>query len=418
MFCVGQPFRFALVLHLLLVAGGCGRIAFEKLSLYDSDSMDMKHATVGDNVKSDTDDDTDSATDDTDTIIFSDSESDAIDDTTDTETGWTDTGETDGSDNDTTASDNGEDSALATDDSMNTDPETDSDAITDTETDSDIHTGTDSDSDIAPVCISEAPPYEHAETIDLVWKEMIGEYDGLASARPPSDSVMTQPNLIWEQLLRTGGELQYCIRWESGDTMSSSQRNNIEAALERWINTWFDTLIDYDCWPFTHISVTVSGVAVRNRAQATWPDSELPVYVGDLDDNAPQCPTECGRFFNQDGDFSQCAGGESARYDMSLWLTDNFTDNHGAEWGQRLDKNQIIYALGDTGYVWWQQSLGFGLGFAPLTNWSVWNPDVSAPISILNSRSTAALTQWDRYMLRYAWDRLKDNYSDITPDTY
>jgi hypothetical protein len=58
----------------------------------------------------------------------------------------------------------------------------------------------------------------------------------------------------------------------------------------------------------------------------------------------------------------------------------------------------------------WLQTFGYGLGFADFNDWSIWCPDVGAPTSVMNTGSALGVTEWDGYMLRHTWDRLKDRY--------
>ncbi len=265
------------------------------------------------------------------------------------------------------------------------------------------------ESDSESVCDSKLLPMELAETITLFWKEMTGGFEGMSGARPKSASVLTYDNFIFDQLGATNGKLQYCIRWESDSPLTSLQRIDIEAAVERWGNIWFDKLVDYNCWPFSHVSVKVVGVAAASRDLVLWDDDEIPVYVDDYSEGAPQCPQACGRFFHRDGDYSDCPGGEAAHYDMSLWLTDGFRNIHGGDWGQRLRTSVVMDNLSADVNVEWLRAFGYSFGFNNFSNWSVWCPDVSAPSSIMNKGTATKTTRWDKHMLRYAWDRLQDH---------
>ena len=318
-----------------------------------------------------------------------------------------------------TGSDTGIDSGADTgidsgiDTGIDTDSDTESGTVSgsDSDTVSDSETATDSDTQ----CVAEDPPTDMTESITGFWEEMIGGLEGSTGARPVSASVLTIPNLIWEQLLATDGNLQYCIRWESTGTITSAQRDNIEAALEQWTNHWLNSLDSYDCWPISNISVSISGVAVSNRNLALWDDSEMPVYVGDYREGAPQCPEACGRFFHQDGDFSLCPNGVDARYDMSLWLTDGFLYDLGADWGQRINSGWFLSVVSDQTCPRWLKTLGYGLGFNNFSNWNDWFPAVVPPMSIMNISAVNGgqvtdVTDWDRAMLRYTWDNIRLRY--------
>ena len=64
---------------------------------------------------------------------------------------------------------------------------------------------------------------------------------------------------------------------------------------------------------------------VVGRSLLQWSDNSVDIYVGDINENAPQCSAPCGRFFHQDGNYSGCPGGASHHYDHSLWLTAGFS---------------------------------------------------------------------------------------------
>src|SRR5690606_25039622 len=157
-------------------------------------------------------------------------------------------------------------------------------------------------------CAPETPPAEFLETMEITYAEMIGQFDGQTGARPPWFGVLEHDNFIWDQVFATGGQLNYCIRWDSAGTLTASRVVEIEETLEELANIWFQFLEGYNCWPFGHIPVKVVGVAVAERQRASWGDGEsVPVYVGDFREDAPQCPEACGRFFHTDGDYSGCA---------------------------------------------------------------------------------------------------------------
>lgn len=254
-------------------------------------------------------------------------------------------------------------------------------------------------------CAPETPPAEFLETMEITYAEMIGQFDGQTGARPPWFGVLEHDNFIWDQVFATGGQLNYCIRWDSAGTLTASRVVEIEETLEELANIWFQFLEGYNCWPFGHIPVKVVGVAVAERQRASWGDGEsVPVYVGDFREDAPQCPEACGRFFHTDGDYSGCAGGFDAHYDLSLWLTDGFEAAVGSDWGQRMAPES--FNLDDLAWMSIHE-FGHGLGYPDYYNWDVWT-DVEQPVSIMSYTPTGRETEWDAAFTRYVWDRLKD----------
>jgi hypothetical protein len=127
-------------------------------------------------------------------------------------------------------------------------------------------------------CSAGSPPSSYQQTIDLTWKEMTGGFEGETGARPVSASIATFKNTIIDMLMATNGALRYCVRWDSTGTLSAAQRDQIGPALERWINNWFQYLVGYDCWPYGHIPVTVTGYATRDRNLLGWTDTSFPDY--------------------------------------------------------------------------------------------------------------------------------------------
>jgi hypothetical protein len=252
---------------------------------------------------------------------------------------------------------------------------------------------------------ADTPPAEFLETMEITFAEMDGDFEGMTGARPKSGGIMSSNNSIWDQVLATEGTLNYCIRWESSGTLTTERVAEIERDLEEVANTWFQYLEGYNCWPHGQIPVTVVGVAVAERSRAGWADGAgLPVYVGDMREGAPQCPEACGRWFNRDGDYSSCQGGDANHYDMSLWLTDGFNAAVGGDWGQRMAPESFTL----DGMAWMSiHEFGHGLGFPDYYNWEVWT-DVPQPVSIMSNSPSGYETEWDAAFMRYVWDRLKE----------
>lgn len=188
-------------------------------------------------------------------------------------------------------------------------------------------------------CSIPEPPSNMRQTIDLTWQEMTGQlaHRG-AGARAANSSVLQFRNTILDQVRETGGTLNYCVRYESTVPVTATQRDKLEAALERGINEWFDKLKGHDCYPHERIDVKVTGWAAMSRSTFQWQDGEHPglMYIGDSSfENAPQCAQACGRFFNRQAGFQYpgCQGGRANHYDMSLWLTEGMNGGAGGDWG-------------------------------------------------------------------------------------
>jgi hypothetical protein len=236
---------------------------------------------------------------------------------------------------------------------------------------------------------------------------MIGDLNGVDGSRAPQAGVIQFQNLIWDQLFDAGGDLQFCVRWESAKSVTSTQRDQIEAALQKWANGWFSNLIGYDCWPYQSIPVKVVGWATNNPGLLGWNSSDMPIYTDVDSGGVPQCPESCGRFFNRDNNYSGCTGGEANHYDMSLWLTDDFYGGVGGDWGQRLSPESFMGNMNSESNTIWQHEFGHGLGFPDYYNWNSWYPNVAAPTCIMNAGAAHNVTDWDQWMLKRVWSELQ-----------
>jgi hypothetical protein len=68
-------------------------------------------------------------------------------------------------------------------------------------------------------------------------------------------------------------------------------RDRIGASLGRQFNKWMAAMAEdgeeWNGWPYPTVEVVVVGWAVRDRSLLQWSDAEMPVYVGDINENAP-----------------------------------------------------------------------------------------------------------------------------------
>ncbi len=255
------------------------------------------------------------------------------------------------------------------------------------------------------------------ETIDITWTEMTGGMEGKTGARPASASVETFENTILDQAIENGGELNFCVRYESDVTVSATQRDKVEAALQRGAKEWFDKLVDYDCFPFDSISVKITGWATVNRATFDWQDGVVPLYINQIGyENVAQCPDECSRFLRyHDGQstegytYPDCPGGADNRFDMHLWLTEGMTGGAGGDWGQRVGRAYFMDSLDSDHQHIWLHEFGHGFGFPDYYNWDAWT-DVAAPPSIMVAGAQFLVTEWDGWMLRHTYSNLKSRW--------
>jgi hypothetical protein len=263
------------------------------------------------------------------------------------------------------------------------------------------------------VCDTPRAPAEMRQTIDLTWTEMTGGFEGRTGARPRAGSILSFRNTVFDQLMETGGTLNYCVRWDSSATVSQTMRDQIEAALQRGVNEWFSKLVDYDCWPYEEIPVKVVGWATRDRDLLQWSDTQIPIYVNDIRENAPQCAAACGRFFHQQEGFAypECEGGADKHYDMSLWLTAGFSGGAGGDWGQRVASEYFTGSVTNEHLHIWLHELGHGLGMPDYYNWDAWAPGVPAPNSVMVAGRASLVTEWDTWMIRHVYSQVKSRFA-------
>src|SRR5690606_37944438 len=193
---------------------------------------------------------------------------------------------------------------------------------------------------------------------------------------------------------------------------SATLRDQIEVALQRGVDEWFDKLRGYDCFPYDEIPVKVVGWAVMNRNTLAWEDDSVPIYVGDVRENAPQCPEVCGRFFNRQlgHTYPDCPGGYDNHYDLSLWLTEGMTGGAGGDWGQRVGRAYFQDTVNNQHQHIWLHEFGHGIGFPDYYNWNVWAPGVPSPNSVMVAGRASLVTDWDTWMLRRNWSELKSRW--------
>ncbi|MEO3854180.1 cellulose-binding domain-containing protein [Acrocarpospora sp. B8E8] len=241
------------------------------------------------------------------------------------------------------------------------------------------------------------PPSNLVQPLNQVWSHVESTYPNLYGFR----------NYIWDQIMAGRGNINYCVRWDSGATVTAALRDQIHANLARMFQKWVDQLAGWNGWPYPTVNVKVVGWAVRNRAQLQWTDNSVDIYVNDINENAPQCAPPCGRFFHQDGNYSGCPGGASHHYDMSLWLTAGMSGGAGGDWGQRIGSEYFVGALGSANIHILLHEIGHGYG---LDDFYDWTPS-GVCCFIMKAGSASQITEFDGWMLRDWWRHLKSRYS-------
>ncbi|MET7396778.1 cellulose-binding protein [Dactylosporangium sp. NPDC005572] len=240
------------------------------------------------------------------------------------------------------------------------------------------------------------PPAGLVTPLNQVWTHQEQTYSNLYGFR----------NYGWDQLFAGGGSINYCVRWDSSATVSAALRDRIHAALQRQFKKWMDVMVGHNGWPYQNVPVKVVGWAVRDRAQLQWTDTSVDIYVNDIRENAPQCSTPCGRFFNQSGQYPNCPGGPSHHYDMSLWLTAGFGGGAGGDWGQRIGSEYYVGALDADNIHILLHEMGHSFGLDDFYDWT----PTGVGGFLMKAGSAAQITEFDAWMFRDWWRHLKNRY--------
>ena len=214
-------------------------------------------------------------------------------------------------------------------------------------------------------------------------------------------------NLIFDQMIAAEGRLNYCVRWESDQQITATQRDQMEDMINRQYAHWVEWLRDYDCFPYDEVPVKIVGWAVADRNQLEWADNGVPIYVGNLDaGGAPQCPEACGRFFHQDGNYNSCPGGYDNHYDMSLWGTKGFGGGAGGDWGQRVSSEYILSTLTADHVHVIEHEIGHGFNLPDFYDAEQF-PPTGLPPAVMQAGAADSIQPWDGWMLRRVWSELK-----------
>ncbi|KAL5363884.1 hypothetical protein BJX96DRAFT_178473 [Aspergillus floccosus] len=245
----------------------------------------------------------------------------------------------------------------------------------------------------------------------------------VSSWNPPADLV-TPLNEVWEhemstyndplgfmnygfdQVMAGKGKINYCVRWDSSQTVTKTRRQDIETAVRRSFNKWITVLAGFDGFPYTSVDVNVVGWAVRDQSLLQGSTEGIDVYTTTDTEGIPECDPSCGRFFHQDGDYSGCAAGAERHYDQSLWLTDGFQGGAGGDWGQRVGQEYFMQNVNaDNIHIVLHE---MGHTFA-LDDFYDWTPSGQSNFIML-AGSAMEITPFDEWMARDWWRHLKSRY--------
>jgi hypothetical protein len=245
------------------------------------------------------------------------------------------------------------------------------------------------------------PPARYAGPLASTWQHEVDTYADLYGFK----------NYLFDQVMAAKGSINYCVRWDSTATVTAALRDQIQTTLQRQFQKWVDQLNEngtgWSGFPYRQIPVKVVGWAVRDRNQLQWSDNAVDISVNDINENAPQCSPPCGRFFHQDGNYSACPGGAAHHYDMSLWLTQGLgMAGFGGDWGQRVDKDYFVQALGQDNIHILLHEMGHSWG---LDDFYDFDP-LPGEGFVMKAGSATQITEFDKWMLRDFWRHLKNRY--------
>lgn len=247
-----------------------------------------------------------------------------------------------------------------------------------------------------------SPPANLVQPLGEVWNHVESTYPDLYGFR----------NYGWDQIMANRGSVNYCVRWESDAPVSAALRDQIHAALRKQFGKWMAAMVEstgtgHNAWPYTNVPVNIVGWAVKNRSTLQWSDNSVDIYAGMLDSGgAPQCAPDCGRFFHQDGNYSQCPGGAARHYDQSLWLTKGFQGGAGGDWGQRVGQEYFTSTLGQENIHIYLHEVGHTFGLDDFYDWT----PTGQCCFLMKAGSAAQITEFDKWMFRDFWRHLKSRY--------
>ena len=264
-------------------------------------------------------------------------------------------------------------------------------------------------------------PAEYKDAMEWIWQN-----------RFVREGSTTRRNTIFDQIVAGKGTLNFVVRWQSYKPVTYEQRQQFEKMASDCVNAWNDYLKGYDGWEYDHIDVKIVGWAVLDRSCLLELHEDEVVYdnlITDYDasgdtsngreeipNKLPSAPTELSRFDHFDDPGYEYPGGLDKRFDMYFWCTQGFPDigGCGGDWGQRLSDNAYLAMLDGTNLHVLEHEIGHGFGITDFYG-GEGEPDgfpsggfPGGGTSIMMAGSSAVITDFDGWMLRYIWSNIKD----------
>ncbi|MBR4201625.1 MAG: hypothetical protein IKQ91_10215 [Oscillospiraceae bacterium] len=238
-------------------------------------------------------------------------------------------------------------------------------------------------------------------------------------------------NTIFDQVIAGKGTINYVVKWQSYQTVTYEQRQQFETMLSTCINAWNDWLAGYENWPYDHIDVNVTGWAVIDKnclldlhdnetvyTDTRYYDAQYDTTNGrdTIPDKEPYAPLELSRFEHFTDTNYEYPGGLDKRFDMYMWATQGFPDigGCGGDWGQRLSDTAYLSMINGSGIHVLEHEIGHGFGMTDFYGGEGESDGFppggfpSGENSIMMAGSAAKITDFDGWMLRYMWTKIKD----------
>ena len=264
-------------------------------------------------------------------------------------------------------------------------------------------------------------PAEYQYAADWIWQNRIKR-----------EQSTVRRNTLFDQIVAGKGTINYVVKWQSYKTVTYEQRQKFEKILSNCINAWNDWLAGYENWPYEHIDVKIVGWAVIDKSCLLDLHDDEVVYTNTkyydaqydtsngrdtIPDREPYAPSELSRFDHFAENGYEYPGGLDKRFDMYMWATQGFPDigGCGGDWGQRLSDTAYLGMIQNGSLHVLEHEIGHGFGMTDFYGGegeSDGFPPGGFPggeNSIMMAGSAAKITDFDGWMLRYMWSKIKDD---------
>lgn len=275
-------------------------------------------------------------------------------------------------------------------------------------------------------------PSEYQSAADWIWENRIQK-----------EHSTERWNTLFDQLIAGKGTLNYVVKWQSYKQITPEQRKGFQKVLSDAINAWNDRLAGYENWPYDHIDVKIVGWAVIDENSIIDPAPDEIIYTDtkyydsqydtsngteEIPNLEPFAPNELSRMYHFEHrldpnfDAYNYPGGLDKRFDMYMWATQGFPaiGGCGGDWGQRLSDNAYLNMIdGSFPHVQVHEvGHAFGItdfygdeGVASGDGVTGGFPPGGFPgngSSIMMAGSSTEITDFDGWLLRYMWTKIKD----------